>query len=198
MLTQPFSLSGILKTIGGCFTGANAERGVASFVAAMIALAVTGTTAAAITVAAEDINFDGLEAMVDSGIARASGTLETRGSIIGRTDDGSSVSAVQLPLRLYGDGNAITLDPADPDRLVIAFYDSDTYNPDVAFTVEPLTGNGDDVLDPWETVLVTIDVSGFDLTDGERFTLELSSAAGGTLILQRTLPPILQDVMSLY
>jgi hypothetical protein len=198
MLTHRPSLSGILKAIGVCLTGANAERGVASFVAAMIALAVTGTTAAAITVAAEDINFDGLEAMVDSGIARASGTLETRGSIIARTDDGSSVSAVQLPLRLYGDGNAVTLAPADPDRLVIAYHDSDTYNPDVPYAVESLTGNDDSVLDPWETVLVTIDVSGFDLTGGERFTLELSSAAGGTLILQRTLPPILQDVMSLY
>jgi len=198
MLTNRPLFRAIFDAIGCRFAGAKAERGVATFVAAMLALAATGTTAATLTIATGDINFDGVEAAIESSVSRVSGTLEVRGSIIARSGDGASVSTVQLPIRLYGEATPVTFDPAHPERLVIAYYDSGVYNPDVPYAVQMLTGNGDAVLHPWETALVTIDLTGFDLHGAERFTLELSSSAGGTLILERTLPPILQDVMPLY
>jgi archaellin len=198
MLTNRPLFRAILDAIGCRLAGAHAERGVATFAVAMLAMVATGTTAATLTIAGGDINFDNVEAVIGSSVARVSGTLEVRGSIIARSEDGVSASTVQVPLRLYGEATGITFDPADPERLVIAYYDGSDYNPDVPHAVQMLTGNGDAVLDPWETALITIELTGFDLHGAERFTLELSSPVGGTLILERTLPPILQDVMPLY
>ena len=196
MLTR--RLSTTLFRRGKTLRSSPAERGLATIAAAFIALFATATTAATLTVANGDVNFDALEDMVESSISRVSATMEVRGSVIARSEDAASVSTLQVPLRLYGDGGPVSFDPAVPEQVVIAYYDSDAYIPDVAYTVEILTGNGDGLLDAWETAVIAIELPAGQLVGGERFTLELSAPVGGAVIVQRTLPPILQPVVSLY
>jgi hypothetical protein len=174
------------------------ERGIATITAGFLALFATATTAATLTVASGDMNFDALGDVVESSVSRVSGTLEVRGSIIARSEDGASVSTIHVPIRLYGEGPAVSFDPAGPQRLAIAYYDATGYNPDVPYTAQIVTGNGDALLDPWETALLTIDLTSANLRGGEAFTLELSAPVGGAVIIQRRLPAILQSVISLY
>lgn len=174
------------------------ERGFATVAVALAAFLATATTAATLTIADGSLNFEGLEDMVESSVRRAGATLEVRGSIVARAEDGASVTRLQVPLRLYGAGGPVSFHTAVPERLLIAYHDADSYVPDIAYSVEILTGNGDSVLDAWETAVLTVDLPHGMLLAGERFTLELAAPVGGTVILQRTLPPILQPVMSLY
>jgi hypothetical protein len=161
-------------------------------------LFATATTAATLTVANGDVDLEALENMVESSISRVGATLEVRGSVIARSDDGSTVRTLQLPVRLYGDGGPVTFDALDSERLTISYYDPDTYIPDIPYSVELLTGNGDGVLDAWETAVITVELPPGELAGGERFTLELAAPVGGAVIVQRTLPSILQAIVSLY
>ena len=171
---------------------------MASLVVALMALLATGTTAATLTLASGDANLDALHAVLESSVNRVSGTLELRGSVIGRSEDGETLSRLQLPVRFFGEGPSVTFGDGDVDRPVIAFYTDTAYAPDISYTVEPLAGDVDSLLEPGETVLIAIDLTGHRLSAGERFTLEVSAPVGGTLIVQRRLPAILQPVMSLH
>jgi hypothetical protein len=180
---------------------AHCERGVATISLALFAFLATAGTAATITIAEGDVNFAALEDLVNDSVNRVGATLEVRGSVIARSDDGVSVDRLQLTVRYYGEGLPVPLNPTDPDRLVIAYHDETTYHPDVPYTFEPLSGNGDTVLDPSEMALLTIDVSGIpgaSLKANDRFTIELAAPVGGTLVVSRRVPIGLSSVTSLY
>jgi hypothetical protein len=198
LTSVPSAPNAVARWLAQVVAGPSAERGVATFVAAIFALIATGTTAATLTLASGDVNFEAVGDVVEGSISRVSGTLEVRGSVIARSENSVTVSSVQVPVRLYGEGPGLSFDAADPERLVIAYHDDGFYNPDVPYTVQMLTGNGDGQLDPWETALITIDLSQAELSGAEGFTLELSAPVGGRVIVQRRLPAILQPVMSLY
>jgi archaellin len=177
------------------------ERGLATVSLALFAFLATASTAATVTVAQGDVNFAALEELVDDSVNRVGATLEVRGSIIARSDDGATVDRLQLTVRYYGEGKPVPLDAGDPDRLVVAYYDETAYDPDVAYTFESITGNGDDILEPGEMALITIDVESIPnaaLEANDRFTMELSAPVGGTVIVTRRVPMGLSSVTSLY
>jgi len=179
----------------------NCERGVATVSLALLAFLATASTAATVTIAQGDVNFAALEDLVNDSVNRVGATLEVRGSVIARSDDGVSVDRLQFTVRYYGEGLPVPLDAADPDRLVVAYHDETTYHPDVPYTYEPLSGNSDNILEPGEMALLTIDVSsipGASLEANDRFTLELSAPVGGTVVVSRRIPMGLSSVTSLY
>jgi archaellin len=183
-----------------------AESGLATVTLALVAFLATATTAATITIAEGDVNFEALGNLVDDSVNRVGATLEVRGSVIARANVSSNaVSQVQVTLRYYGEGMPVPLTADDPDRMVIAYHDDALYNPDVPYAATFVSDDGDGVLEPGEVVLISIDAAGLDfggeqpaLTPGARFTLELSAPVGGTVIVSRRLPAIFQPVMSLY
>ena len=181
---------------------AGGERGSVTILTGLIAVLATAGTAATISVASDGADFSGLEQLVDTSIQRVSGTLEVRGSVVARSENGTTVSSVQIPVRLYGESASISFAADDPERLTIAYYDDTSYLPDVPYTVQFLSGNGDDHLDSWETALIRVDFDalGPDFAgpgSNERFVLEMNAPVGGLVQVERRLPPILQAVMSL-
>jgi archaellin len=177
-----------------------AELGMVTGITGLVAVLATAATAATVTVAAGDLDVTALDQLVDTSISRVSGSLEIRGSVVARSEDGVSLSTIEIPVRSYGEGPAVSFAADEPERLTIAYYDKDVYYPDIPYTVEIVSGNGDDLLDPWETALIKIDFSeiGAQLQGNDRFTLELNAPFGGLITVDRRLPPILQPVMSLY
>jgi archaellin len=182
------------------------EAGLATISLALVAFLATATTAATITIAEGDVNFDALENLVDDSVNRVGATLEVRGSVIARADAGSNaVTKIQLTLRYYGEGMAVPFTPEDDNRLIVAYHDDTLYNPDVAYTATFVSDDGDGLLESGEVVLITVDAEDLGLgpeepalTPGSRFTLELAAPVGGTVIVSRRLPAIFQPVMSLY
>ncbi len=186
----------------------SAEAGVATASLVMLTVAGTTTAVATVTVASDDFSFDDLDALVHQSVDRIGASLEIRGSIIAHSSaDGRTVESIQMTLGTFGQGTPVLLDataPAD-QRLEIDYSDATSYVADVPYTVKFLGGNGDTSLDPGELAVVTIDVSALPATDGttpltggQRWTLQLIAPIGGTVEISRTLPPILQPVMSLH
>ena len=177
------------------------ERGIATVSLALFAFLATASTAATVTIAQGEVNFAALEDLVDDSVNRVGATLEVRGSVIARSDDGATVDRLQLTLRYYGEGKPVPLSSDDPERLVITYYDDTAYHPDVPYAFEPLSGNGDTILEPGEMILLTIDITSIpnaNLEANGRFTLELSAPVGGTVIVSRRVPMGLSSVTSLY
>jgi hypothetical protein len=177
------------------------ERGLATFSLALLAVLATASTATTVTIAQGDVNFTALEDVVGDSVNRVGATLEVRGSVIARSDDGATVDRIQVPLRYLGEGKPVPLDVADPDRPVIAYYDDATYHPNAPYTYELLSSDGDNLLEPGELALFTIDLSaipGATLQANHRLTLEISAPIGGTVIVSRRVPIGLSAVTSLY
>ncbi len=190
---------GLLRRV---LADAGREQGAVTIVAGLAAVMATAVTASTLTVATGDQVFGNLEDLVGTSIARVSGTIEIRGSIVARSEDGLTLTTVEIPVRFYGEGSPVSFADNDPERMTIAYFDDGAYVPNIPYTVEFVGGNGDALLDPWETALIKIDLASLDSeTDGlhgsERFTLEIQAPMGGIVRIDRRLPPILQPVMNL-
>lgn len=174
------------------------EDGQATAAIAMISIvggaALVGTT----TFTSADEAFDALESAVRSSVDRVSANLEIRGSVIARSDDSRSADRIELTVGVFGDGTVPLT--GDADRLRISYRDDEIFLPEVPFTAAVLDGDGDDLLERGELAALSIDLeaAGISLRANERFTLELSAPVGGTVEVSRTMPFVLQPVMSLH
>ena len=181
------------------------ESGVATL--QLILLSTLGGTtllATAVLTETEDV-LDQFADIVSAGVERVSGNLEVRGSIIATAPD-NEIDTIQFQLGLFGHGSVL-LDSAalDQERLTITYRDASGFAPLLPYEVTFLVGDGDNLLEPGELVLITLHASDIrtvapeaELSANSRFTLELLPSVGGIVELGRTLPPILQPVMSLH
>ena len=181
------------------------ESGVATL--QLILLSTLGGTtllATAVLTETEDV-LDQFADIVSAGVERVSGNLEVRGSIIATAPD-NEIDTIQFRLGLFGHGSVL-LDSAalDQERLTITYRDASGFAPLLPYEVTFLVGDGDNLLEPGELVLITLHASDIrtvapeaELSGNSRFTLELLPSVGGIVELGRTLPPILQPVMSLH
>ena len=181
------------------------ESGVATL--QLILLSTLGGTtllATAVLTETEDV-LDQFADIVSAGVERVSGNLEVRGSIIATAPD-NEIDTIQFQLGLFGHGSVL-LDSAalDQERLTITYRDASGFAPLLPYEVTFLVSDGDNLLEPGELVLITLPASDIrtvapeaELSANSRFTLELLPSVGGIVELGRTLPPILQPVMSLH
>ena len=181
------------------------ESGVATL--QLILLSTLGGTtllATAVLTETEDV-LDQFADIVSAGVERVSGNLEVRGSIIATAPD-NEIDTIQFQLGLFGHGSVLRDSAAlDQERLTITYRDASGFAPLLPYEVTFLVGDGDNLLEPGELVLITLHASDIrtvapeaELSANSRFTLELLPSVGGIVELGRTLPPILQPVMSLH
>ncbi len=181
------------------------ESGVATLQLILLSrLGGTTLLATAVLTETEDV-LDQFADIVSAGVERVSGNLEVRGSIIATAPD-NEIDTIQFQLGLFGHGSVL-LDSAalDQERLTITCRDAFGFAPLLPYEVTFLVGDGDNLLEPGELVLITLHASDIrtvapeaELSANSRFTLELLPSVGGIVELGRTLPPILQPVMSLH
>jgi flagellin FlaB len=141
---------------------------------------------------------------VFAGLEKARGNLEVRGALT-VTDvntDGTIDSAddVRFNVALAAGGFPISLDPAAyTNSVVINYIDAQAREADVAYDVNWILDDNDTLLEVGELAEITVNPpSGSTLAPNEIFTLEVIPPSGGTNLINRTMPPAIDDVMDLH
>ena len=160
---------------------------------------------------------------IHSGLEQARGTMEIIGGIVAKDVGGVNYSSTGaddiVDLIIFTVANALDGEPidltttvdADNDgdlsdetgqthTTIITFIDETQRVDDIAWTkTEVGKGDGDDLLEPGEKMQITVNVSqlAISLDADNKFTLELKPNRGSALIVERTLPAVIDDVMYL-
>jgi flagellin FlaB len=141
---------------------------------------------------------------VFAGLEKARGNLEVRGALTvtdvntdGTIDDSDDI---QFNVGLAAGGFPISLDPsAYTNTVVINYIDAQAREANVTYTVSWILDDGEDLLEVGELAEITVNPpTGSSLASNENFTLEVVPPSGGTLLINRTMPPEIDDVMDLH
>jgi flagellin FlaB len=181
------------------------EEGITGLETAIILIAfvVVATVFAFVVLTTGVFSSERGKETVFAGLEKARGTMEVRGGIVA-TATGSSVDEVQFAVSTAAGGDPIPLDPAaTTNRTVIAYRDASVVDNDVTYTVTPIIGDGDTVLEPGELTVITIDrATGISpvptMGPNTRFTFELQTPVGAVIDITRQLPVALDPVMQLH
>jgi flagellin FlaB len=141
---------------------------------------------------------------VFAGLEKARGNLEVRGALTvtdtntdGTIDD---TDEVRFNVALAAGGFPISLDPAAyTNSVVINYIDAQAREADVTYSVNWILEDGDTLLEVGELAEITVNPpTGSTLIPNEIFTLEVIPPSGGTNLINRTMPPAIDDVMDLH
>ena len=142
---------------------------------------------------------------VFAGLSKARGTAEVRGGIVvTATGTTLAVDDIQFALATTAGGEPVPINPSgSTNRTVMAYRDDNIVDNDVTYTVINIVGDGDNLLEPGELMLITIDLAtgitpAPSLDPNERFTLEVQTPVGATLDITRQMPAELATVMQLH
>jgi len=180
------------------------ERGITGLETAIILIAfVVVASVFAYTVLSAGIfsSQKGQEA-IHSGLQQARSTLELKGDVVAK-GNGTEVQSVVFCVGNALAGEAIDLTtPAGGNNVTVISYSSQgVRTDDLSWTKTPLgTNDGDDLLEAGEMFEITVDVTGLDETIDayHTFSLEVKPPVGSVLVIERTTPAALDDVMILY
>ena len=141
-----------------------------------------------------------------AGLERVSGNLEVRGSLILQdvgSDgliDSTDPDVFIVTLSTAAGGRPVLVDPAATvNTLVINLVDNSGRAAGLSYTVLKTLGDADDLLETGELFEITVAMpAGISLDANEEFSLELIPQSGGTLILNRLMPPQVTDVIDFH
>jgi flagellin FlaB len=184
---------------------AREERGITGLETAIILIAfvVVATVFAFVVLTTGVFSSERGKETVFAGLQKARGTMEIRGGIV-LTSTAGVVDDIQFAVSTAAGGDPIPLDPAaTTNRTVIAYRDATTVDNDVVYTVTPLVGDGDTLLEPGEVTLVTIDrATGIapapTIGPNIRFTFEIQTPVGAVLDISRQMPAAIDPVVQLH
>ena len=159
---------------------------------------------------------------IHAGLEQARGTMEVVGGVIlkdtgvptNSTSGDDKVDQVIFTVANALDGEAIdlttTVDSNNDGDLsdetgkthttIISYIDQNQRVDDIAWTrTEVGKGDGDALLEPGEKMQIAVNVSQLSskLAEDDTFTIEVKPARGSALVLERTTPPVIDDVMYL-
>ncbi len=142
---------------------------------------------------------------VFAGLEKARGNLEVRGALTVQdaalpTGTIDSADNIKFNLANAAGGFPVTVDPAaTTNSVVINWIDAQARVADVTYTVTKILGDTDNLLETGELFEITVSPPGTStLATNERFTLEVVPPQGGTLLIERTMPPAIDTVMDLH
>jgi flagellin FlaB len=141
---------------------------------------------------------------VFAGLEKARGNLEVRGALtVTDVDTNGSIDSsdnIQFNVGLAAGGFPISLNPAAYiNTVVINWIDAQDRVADVTYTVTWILDDTDDLLEVGELAELTVNPpAASSLVANEMFTLEVVPPSGGTLLINRTMPPEIDDVMDLH
>ncbi len=141
---------------------------------------------------------------VFAGLEKARGNLEVRGALTvsDANTDGTIDSAdnIQFNVALAAGGFPISLNPsAYVNTVVINWIDAQDRVANTTYTVTWILHDGDTLLETGELAEISVSPpAGSTLVANEIFTLEVVPPSGGTNLINRTMPPEIDDVMDLH
>ena len=160
---------------------------------------------------------------IHSGLEQARGTMSVIGGIIAKDEGGVNYSstgaddivdliiftvanaldgeAIDLTITVDSDNDGDLSDETGQTHTTIITYIDETQRvDDIAWTKTEIgKGDGDDLLEPGEKMQITVNVSQLtnNLDADNEFTIELKPSRGSALVISRTLPAVIDDVMYL-
>ena len=200
----------MMKTLFGALRWSHRdERGITGLETAIILIAfvVVATVFAFVVLTAGVFSSERGKEAVYAGLEKARGTMELRGGVVVTTTGCPAaclVDKIDFAVAATAAGAPIPLNPSDPNnRTVIAYRDSSTVDHDVVYTIIPIVGDGDELLEAGELMVIRIErATGIDgpptMIGNTRFTLEIQTPVGAVLDITRQLPVELDDVMQLH
>ena len=172
----------------------------------LIAFVVVATVFAFVVLTTGVFSAERGKETVFAGLSKARGTAEVRGGIV-LTATGTTtlvIDKVQFALATTAGGEPVPINPTGTtNRTVVAYRDDNVVDNDVTYLVTNIVGDGDNLLEPGELMLITIDFStGITptpaLDPNERFTIEVQTPVGAVLDITRQLPAELATVMQVH
>jgi flagellin FlaB len=141
---------------------------------------------------------------VFAGLEKARGNLEVRGALtvtdIDTDGDIDDQDVIQFNVALAAGGFPISLNPAAYiNTVVINWIDAQDRVANVTYTVNWILEDGDTLLENGELAEISVSPpAGSSLLTNEIFTLEVIPPSGGTNLINRTMPPAIDEVMDLH
>jgi archaellin len=141
---------------------------------------------------------------VFAGLEKARGNLEVRGALTVTDSDTNGTiddsDVIQFNVGLAAGGFPISLNPAAyVNTVVINWIDAQDRVANIGYVVTWILDDGDTLLENGELAELTVNPpAGSTLATNEIFTLEVVPPSGGTLLIMRTIPPEIDDVMDLH
>ena len=162
------------------------EEGITGLETAIILIAfvVVATVFAFVVLSTGLFSSERGKEAVYSGLQKTRGSLELRGSVVANTD-GTSVENIVFDVANAAGGDPVNLDPdAVSNKVVIDYRDSDTNDANMAWDIDWLVGDADDLMEPGELAEITVDVSSENLAANQAFTMEVKPSLGGVMVIQ--------------
>ena len=182
------------------------EQGITGLETAIILIAfvVVATVFAFVVLTTGIFSSERGKETVFAGLQKARGTMEIRGGILVTATGAPLVSdTIQFAVATTAGGESIPLNPlATTNRTVLAYRDATVVDDDVAYTVTPILGDGDTLLEVGELMIVSIDIAAISpaatIGANDRWTLEVQTPVGAVLDITRSMPAELAPVMQLH
>ena len=193
------------------------QRGITGLETAIILIAfVTVASVLAYSVLSAGIfsSEKGKEA-IHSGLETARSSMTVVGGVVAKdTDSDNDVDSLVFTVANALDGEAVDLTitaDADSDGLlsdeatkshntIVSYMDKDQRVDDMAWTQSQIgKGDSDNLLEAGEKFQITVDVSNLSprLSSYDSFTLEFKPQKGSPVIIERTIPTVVDDVLYL-
>lgn len=147
---------------------------------------------------------------IHAGLDEARSTIEVKGNMFGKMES-SVLTEVYFTLATTTGGDMIDFTPPstgnNSNKVVISYSDAYQMFPSLNWTLTKLnTSTPDNLLDANELFLITVDLTAVsaNVTDDKkpgpyhRFSLEIKPPAGAVLILERTIPARVDEIVNLY
>ncbi len=179
--------------------GLRDERGITGLETAIILIAfvVVAAVFAFVVLSTGLFSSERGKEAVYAGIAKTRGTMELSSGVIATSNTTTGVTGLTFDVALAAGGDSVDLDPAaTTNRTVISYIDSSTTVSNVTYTVTPLVGNADNLLQPGELFEVHIDTTQANfpiIGPNATFTLEVKPPSGSFMVIQRTVPGSIGD-----
>ncbi len=175
----------------------------------LIAFVIVASVFAYVALSAGLFSTQKAKEAIHSGLEEAQSTIEIKGNIYGKMENSVLMEVYFTVATTTGGGSIDFTDTsANGSNLVIISY-SDAYQifPTVNWTMTKLnTDTPDNLLDKNELFMITVDLTCVSANATEeqkpgpyhRFQLEVKPPAGAVLVLERTVPARVDQIVNLY
>lgn len=176
----------------------------------LIAFVIVASVFAYVVLSAGLFSTQKAKEAIHSGLDEARSTIEVKGNVFGKMVD-SVLTELYFTLATTTGGDMIDFTPPSSgnysNKVVISYSDSYQMFPSLNWTMSKLnTNDPDNLLDRNELFLITVDLTPVsDNITAEKkpgpyhtFSLEIKPPTGAVLILERTIPARVDEIINLY
>jgi archaeal flagellin FlaB len=176
----------------------------------LIAFVIVASVFAYVVLSAGLFSTQKAKEAIHAGLDEARSTIEIKGNLYGKMT-GRVLTEVYFTLATTTGGDMIDFTPPSTgnitNKVVISYSDAYQFATSLNWTLTKLnTDSVDNILDNNELFLITVDLSGIsaNLTDEKKpgpyhkFSLEIKPPVGAVLVLERTIPARVDEIINLY